>query len=128
MVTFVSTDFDLPPPGVEMTNTSAMRALLLSADPNLITTFTGLSSELGIEAVSSEDSYEASQQLNRARYEAVVLDFDTVSGVGPVLASVRESPSNKNSVVFAAASNATHIDQALQGRAHFLLRRPIEIP
>ncbi len=110
-----------------MTNTS-IRALMLTADPLLISTFSGISSELGIQAESSGDSDAVSQQLNRARYEAVVLDFDTISGAAPVLASVRESPSNKDAVVFAAATNATHLDQALQGRAHFLLRRPIEAP
>lgn len=109
-----------------MANTSAVRALVLTADPLLITTFSGVSSELGIQAESSDDSDEVSLQLNRARYEAVLLDFDTVSGAGPVLTSVRESRSNRDTVVFAAATNATHIDQALQGRAHFLLRRPIE--
>lgn len=112
--------------GVAMANTSAVRALVLTADPLLITTFGGVSSELGIQAESSDDSNEVSLQLNRARYEALLLDFDTVSGAGPVLASVRESRSNRDTVVFAAATNATHIDQALQGRAHFLLRRPIE--
>ena len=112
--------------GVAMAHTSAVRALVLTADPLLLTTFSGVSSELGIQAESSDDSDEVSLQLNRARYEAVLLDFDTVSGAGPVLASVRESRSNKDTVVFAAATNATHIDQALQGRAHFLLRRPIE--
>lgn len=111
-----------------MNNSSAIRALLLTADPVLITTFTGVSSELGIQAESSEDSGEVSEQLNRARYEAIVLDFDTVAGAGPVLASVRESRSNRDTVVFAAATNATNIDQALQGRAHFLLRRPIDAP
>jgi len=111
-----------------MSNTSTIRALLLTADPLLITTFTGVSSELGIQAESSEDSDAVSHQLNRARYEAVVLDFDTVSDAGPVLASVHQSRSNKEAVVFAAATNATHINQALQGRTHFLLRRPIEAP
>src|SRR4029078_1767221 len=117
-----------PVRGRQMSNTSTIRALLLTADPLLITTFTGVSSELGIQAESSEDSDAVSHQLNRARYEAVVLDFDTVSNAGPVLASVHQSRSNKEAVVFAAATNATHINQALQGRAHFLLRRPIEAP
>lgn len=109
-----------------MANTSAVRALVLTSDPLLVTTFSGVSSELGIQAESSDDSNQVSLQLNRARYEAVVLDFDTVAGAGPVLACVRESRSNKDTVVFAAATNATHIDRALQGHAHFLLRRPIE--
>ena len=109
-----------------MANTSAVRALVLTADPLLLATFSDVSSELGIQAESSDDSDEVSRQLNRARYEAVVLDFDTIVGAGPVLAGVHESRSNKDTVVFAAATNATHIDQALHGRAHYLLRRPIE--
>ena len=111
-----------------MTNSATIRALLLTADPLLRTAFIGVSSELGIQAESSEDSQVVSHQLSQERYEAVVLDFDTVSDAVPVLTSIHESRSNKDAVVFAAATNATHINQALQGRAHFLLRRPIEPP
>ena len=105
---------------------AAMRMLLLTADPSLVTIFAGISNELGIAAESSCDSQQVSQQLNYEKYEALVLDFDTVSDAGPVLASVRQSRSNKNAVVFAVATDTKQMEKALQDRAHFLLRRPIE--
>jgi hypothetical protein len=74
---------------------------------------------------SSEDRQQVSDQLNRSRYEAVVLDFDTVPDARPVLASVRESRANKNAVVFVVATDQPRTGQLLD-RAQFLLRRPIE--
>jgi DNA-binding response OmpR family regulator len=110
-----------------MDNTGAtMHVLLLTADPSLVATFTDLSKELGIEAESSGDSQEVSEQVNRGKYEGIVLDFDTVADASPVIATVRESRSNKNAIVFAVATLRDKSEQALQERAHFLIRRPID--
>lgn len=96
-----------------MANSGEMlHLLLLTVDPLLVTTFTGASKELGIEAQSTEDSHQLSEHLNRAKYEGVVLDFDTVSDAHPALASVRESRSNKNAIVFAVASSPKQMDDA----------------
>ena len=111
---------------MEHTGTT-LHVLLLTADPLLVSIFTNLFGELGIEAHASEDSQHIADQLNRAKYEGIVLDFDTVSNARPVLANVRESRSNKNAIVFAVATNANRAEQALGDHAHFLLRRPIEI-
>lgn len=104
-----------------------VRMLLLTADPSLVTTFTNLSSELHIEAQFSEDSKTVSDDLNRGKYEGIVLDFDTVADVKLVLARVRASRPNKNAIVFAVATNSIHMEEALQERAHFLLRRPLDM-
>ena len=104
-----------------------VHVLLLTADPLLASTFKNLFGELGIEAQASDDSEHIMDQLTRAQYEGIVLDFDTVSNARPVLANVRKSRSNKNAIVFAVATNANRAEQALEGQAHFLLRRPIEI-
>jgi hypothetical protein len=111
---------------MEHTGTT-LHVLLLTADPVLASTFTNLFGELGIEAQTSEDSQDIADRLNRAKYEGIVLDFDTLSNARPVLANVRESRSNKNAIVLAVATNTNHAEQALEDRAHFLLRRPIEI-
>ena len=103
-----------------------MHVLLLTADPSLVSTFTTVSAELGIKAESSGDSREISEHLNRAKYEGLVLDFDTVADARPVLISLRESRSNKDAVVFAVATSNEHLEEALRGRADFLLRRPID--
>ena len=115
----------LPRTRLKMPNTTALRLLLLSADPFLVSTFVTASAQLGIEVESSKDRQQVSDQVSRSRYEAVVLDFDTVPDAGPVLASVRESRSNKNAVVFVVATDQA-TGQVLLDRAQFLLRRPIE--
>ena len=106
---------------------ATVRMLLLTADPSLVATFSNLSSELHIEAQSSEDSKRVSDDLSRGKYEGIVLDFDTVANVRPVLARVRKSRTNKNAIVLAVATSTRHIEEALQDQAHFVLRRPLDL-
>ncbi len=101
-----------------------MQVLVLTADPALVGTFTEVSKEFGIEARSTDCSQQASEELNRTRFDGLVLDFDTVPEARPLIAMARASRANKNVVVFAIATNISNTDQALHDRAHFLLRRP----
>lgn len=103
-----------------------LHVLLLSADPLLVTTFSDISHELGIIAHSSSITQDAAAKLAQIKYEGVLVDFDTVAEARPILAAARESPSNKNVVLFAVASHATNALNALDDRAQFLLRRPID--
>jgi hypothetical protein len=57
-----------------------------------------------------------------------MLDFDTVVEARPVLDVLQGSPSNKNAIVFAVASQHSIAMQALENRAHFVLQRPIDRP
>jgi hypothetical protein len=101
-----------------------LHMLLLTADPLLVSNFTDISREIGVETLSVVDSDRFSQQLSSAKYEGIVLDFDTVPTAIPVLVRVREA-SNTNAVVFAVATGANDRDRALQDGAHFLLKRPV---
>ena len=102
-----------------------MQVLVLTADPSLLSVLTDVSREFGITARSTHSSQQASERLNRETYAGLVLDFDTVPDARPFIAMARASRSNKNAVVFAIATNISSTDQALQDRAHFLLRRPL---
>ena len=103
-----------------------MHVLVLSADPSLISTLSDVSREFAIETQHTDNHQHASNQLSRAKYAGLVLDLDTVPDARPFISSVFESPSNKTAVVFAVASKIDHIDKALEGRAHFVLRRPVK--
>jgi PilZ domain-containing protein len=103
-----------------------LHVLLLSADPLLVTTFTDISQEFGIEAHSSSATQHAAEQLAQSKYEGVLIDFDTVSEARPIFAAARQSPSNKNAVLFAVASHVTNALGALDDRVQFLLRRPLD--
>ena len=109
-----------------MTTSGEMHILLLTADPLLTSAFTDKSREIGIEAKSVADSDGFSHQLSSAKYEGLVLDFDTVPAAISVLSSVGENRPNKDAVVFAVATGTERRDRALQDGAHFLLQRPID--
>jgi hypothetical protein len=55
-----------------------MHILLLTADPLLTSAFIDESREIDVEAESVADSDGFSHQLSSAKYEGLVLDFDTV--------------------------------------------------
>jgi DNA-binding response OmpR family regulator len=109
-----------------MASSDEMQVLLLTADPLLVNAFTDISRELGIQGQSTGDFDGFLQQFSSAKYEGLVLDVDTVPASVSAFGSVRESRPNKNTVIFAVATGAKHLDQALQGGAHFLLQRPIQ--
>jgi DNA-binding response OmpR family regulator len=102
-----------------------IHVLLMTADQALATTFSDAFQEFGIEAQFSEDSEQVANQLNRARYEGVIFDSDTVPA-RPALVTLHESPSNKNAILFVVATDGKKMEEALQNRAHFVLRRPIQ--
>ena len=109
-----------------MANTAEIHTLLVTPDPWLVANFTNVSRELGIDAQRSGKTGGVPEELGRAKYEAVLVDFDTVPETLAILASVRESPANRNAVVFAVATDSAHRQQALQQGANFVFERPLE--
>ncbi len=106
--------------------TNAMRALLVTPDPWLTVNFTDISREVGIEVQTSAKTDGIPEELGRAKYEAVLLDFDMVANAMSILAAMRQNPSNRNAVVFAVATGVEQGQQALHNGANFLFKRPLE--
>jgi len=109
-----------------MASSGGMHMLLLTADPLLVCAFSDISREIGIQVQSADDFDGFSRQLSSAKYEGLVLDFDSVLAEIPILGSVRKNRPNSGAVVFAVATGANKRDMALQDGAHFLLQRPLE--
>lgn len=106
--------------------TSDLHALVITADPQLLSTFTNLSRELGIAAEVSESQRGIPAELQHDRYEALLVDFDNVQDAGPIVKWLRTDSCNSSAVVFAVASGmATRQDALLQG-ANFAFERPVE--
>jgi len=103
-----------------------LHVLVLTLDPILSRTFRTLSDELGIEAHTSSVAQQAAHRLTEAKYEGVLLDFDTIRDAHPILKKVKESASNKTAIIFAVATERREAEQVLQNHAHFLLQRPID--
>src|SRR5271165_6323925 len=109
-----------------MTDIAEIRALMVTPDPWLVSNFTSVCRELGIDAQSSAVAGEVPEELNQAKYEAVLLDFDTVPETPAIMGGVRESRGNRNALVFAVATDTAHRHQALRQGANFIFERPLD--
>jgi len=103
-----------------------MHALVLTADQWLSSVFGKASTELGMQALITTDAQLASNQIGRAKFDTVVLDFDTVSETSEVLGLVRSSRGNKSAVILAVATDNIQQKNASRDGASFLLHRPID--
>jgi len=102
-----------------------LRALVVTLDPNLAKAFGDVSRDLGIEARPAIAASNVVNELGREKYDAVLLDFDTVDGCNPILSALRRSASNRGAVVFAVATAGEHKKQAVGEGFSVLLQRPV---
>ena len=109
-----------------MVNTAEIRALLVTPDPWLVSNFISLCRELGIAVQRSATLEGVPEELGQAKYEAVLVDFDTVPATPTILAGVRESRGSRNALVFAVATDTAHRHQALRQGANFVFERPLD--
>jgi hypothetical protein len=107
-----------------MANVLEIHALLVTLDPWLLSVFTDVSHELGIETQKSGDVAGIPDQIRRAKYEALVIDFDTIPEALQILASVQDSRSNQDALVFAVATGSAQKQQALNRGANIVFERP----
>jgi DNA-binding response OmpR family regulator len=101
-----------------------MKALLVTHDPPMVELLRELFAEISILIQGCEDEAAASEILSRTKFDAVVLDFDNVSSVGPLVTSLRASPSNKNATLFAAATYGAAKQKAFEHGTSFIFERP----
>jgi DNA-binding NarL/FixJ family response regulator len=99
---------------------------MVTPDPELVRNFTNACIELGIDAEGSASTSGVPEELGRAKYEAVLVDFDMVPETITILDAVRESRGNRNALVFAVATETEHRHQALRQGAAFIFQRPID--
>src|SRR6266498_3090139 len=102
-----------------------IRALVATADSSLASSFSNICRELEVEAEPVRDFHSVFRTINEGKYDAVLLDADTVPAPIPLLTSIRESRSNKSVVTFVIATKPEENAQALAWGAHFVFRRPV---
>jgi hypothetical protein len=105
---------------------NAIRALMVTFDGSLATNFAQISREVGMETQASVSTVGIPEELSNAKYEAVLLDFDTVPDAMPILSALRRNRSNQKAVVFAVASETAQGKMVLDSGANLLLERPVE--
>jgi hypothetical protein len=107
-----------------VTHSTDLRALLVTLDPWLIMTFKAVSGQMGIVAETSTSTQGLPMELDRDKYEALLVDYDTVGDTIGNLANLRENSFNQNIVLLAVATDARRREQALKQGIRFLLERP----
>jgi len=110
-----------------MAISSELRALVVTRDARLGASFREISREFGIEAQTSATSGGVPEELRHEKYEALVVDFDTIADTGPILSTLHQSPSNRSAIVLAVATGTEQKEQALSLGANFVFARPLEI-
>ena len=109
-----------------MSTAAEIRALAVTPDPALSAAFLDMARELGILTEVSSLLEGVQARLGREKYEAVLIDFDSVPGAAPALAMLRSNPSNRAAVVFAVASTGNERQIALNSGANFVFGRPLD--
>ena len=66
------------------------------------------------------------EELGRAKFEGILVDFDTAPNPIQMLNALRRSPSNRNAVALAVATKADDERQALANGINLLFNRPFD--
>jgi len=112
---------------MSMTSSAEIRALVVTQDTGLTATFTDISREFGISAQKSKTrNGGVPEELSLSKYEALLIDFETVPQTVPIFTTIRQSPANRNAVVFAVVGSPDSRQRARDQGATFLLERPLE--
>src|SRR5512140_3844878 len=102
-----------------------LRCLLLTRDDQVIRVLRRVLNDLdvGLEVCTSAD--KAAEELERIKYDAIMIDCDDVHNAITVLCSVRLTASNKSSTVFAIVNGITSPTSAIEFGANLALEKPI---
>jgi CheY-like chemotaxis protein len=103
-----------------------VRSLLLTSDAALLEVVHSSFSAAQVGLEMRKDAASAIDLVSRRHIDGFVIDCDDVSGGRDVLFQLRNSRSNKLSVVFAVVSGATTVSTAIDAGANFVLAKPVQ--
>jgi ActR/RegA family two-component response regulator len=102
-----------------------LHCLLLTGDSTLLqviqTSFNAANVALELRA----DAASAIELSARRHLDSFVIDWDDVFGAAEVVAKIRNSRANKQSVIFAVVNGATAVSAAVGAGANFALSKPV---
>lgn len=101
-------------------------ALVISEDRVVIEQLSAPLQQFAISLRLCPDIEEATELLDKRKFEAVIVDLVLGYNAMRLLQHVHNSPSNRTAVVFAITSSREEAGLALQRGAHFLLERPLD--
>lgn len=102
-----------------------LECLLLTRDDQVIRVLRRVLEDLEIRVEVCTSADKAAEHLEQRKFDAVVIDCDDVHNAITVLCSVRLTPSNKSSTVFAIVNGITTPTSAIELGANLALEKPI---
>ena len=107
---------------------SSMRltCLLLTSDVTLLEVIRAGFSATSVELEMRADAASAIELSVRRHLDSFVIDCDSVERATDLLARIRNSRSNKLSVVFAVVNATTSVSKAIEAGADFVLAKPVQ--
>jgi DNA-binding response OmpR family regulator len=106
----------------------SLESLLLSQDVDLVRVIRPTLEKLSIDVEICQEARQATEILIAEKFDAVIVDCDDLKGGIEVMEGLRNTPSNKSSVMFAVLNGKkTTTQQAFGMGANFVLQKPISI-
>ena len=106
----------------------SLESLLLSQDIDLVRVIRPTLEKLSIDVEICHEARQATDILIAEKFDAVIVDCDDLKGGIEVMEGLRNTPSNKSSVMFAVLNGKkTTTQQAFSMGANFVLQKPISI-
>jgi len=102
-----------------------LQALLLLRDHESLRIARQAFDSLNVLCQVGTSSVQATELLNKRRFDAVVVDCDDIPGSQDVLQQLRHSPSSKRAMAFAVINRGTTVRQAFDLGANFVLDKPL---
>ena len=103
-----------------------MHCLLLTRDATLLAVIRAGFSAVNVELEMRTDVTSAIELSARRHVDSFVIDCDDVPHAGDLLSQIRNSRSNKLSLIFAVVNATTSVSMAVEAGANFVLDKPVQ--
>src|ERR1700737_755014 len=105
-----------------------LSCLLLTSDAALLEVVRNSFSAVGVGLELRADAASAVELAGRRHIDGFVMDCDDVPGATDALVTIRNSRSNKQSVVLAVLNGTTSVTDAVEAGANFIVGKPVQEP
>lgn len=102
-----------------------VNALLLSSDAPLIALLRRNAEELGIRPQQVATVKQAGGLVANRRFEGIIVDMDDLAEASGFIEALRQTPSNKSSIIVAVVNGRTTPTDAFRKGANMVLEKPV---
>lgn len=102
-----------------------LSCLLLTSDAALLEVVRNSCRRVGVGLELRPDAASAIELAVRRHIDGFVIDCDDVCGAADALATIRNSRSNQQSVVFAVLTGTTTVSAVVEAGANFVMGKPV---